>query len=116
MQALLYNAPHDLASLAEYSAIHQADHFQITGQMFEKLGVTINMPPLDPIPFQIDLLTWLQNHQFVHNEVNGYLNLPGYDLTGVDFRNREQFAIWSRYNALEHYNMTQALDVLPQRG
>jgi hypothetical protein len=114
MNALLFNAPDSLAGLSEYSAIHQADHFQITAQLFEKVGVTINQPPLDPIPFQFDLLTWLMNHQFVHNEVNGYLNLPGFDLTGVDFRDRAQFLIWARYNALEHYNMTQALARLPQ--
>lgn len=116
MNALLFNAPHDPASLAEFSAIHQADHFEITAQIFEKLGVTIQMPPIDPIPIQFDLLTWLENHQFVHNEVNGYLSLPGYDLTGVDFRDRTQLLIWSRYNALEHYGMTQALSRLPSRG
>lgn len=116
MQALLFNAPHDPASLAEFSAIHQADHFEISAQVFSKLGTTINQPPLDPIPIQFDLFTWLQNHQFVHNEINGYLNLPGYDLTGVDFRSPEQLSIWARYNALEHYNMTQALAVMQQRA
>jgi hypothetical protein len=116
MNALLFNAPHDFGSLAEYSAIHQADHFEITAQVFSKVGVSIKMQPLDPIPIQFDLLTWLQNHQFVHNEVNAYLNLPGFDLTGVDFRQREQFDIWARYNALEHYNMTQALAVMQPKG
>lgn len=109
MNALLFNTPTDERSLAEYSSIHQADHFDITAQMFRKLGIaTINQTPLDPIP-QFDLLTWLMNHQFLHNEINGYLKTPGYDLTSVDFRDRTQFLIWTRYNALEHYAMTQAL-------
>ena len=119
MNALLFNTPHDAGTLKEFSAIHQADHFEITREVFEKLSIaTIIQQPLDPIPVELglDLLTWLMNHQFLHNEVNGYLGLPGYDLTGVDFRNREQLLIWTRYNALEHYNMTEALAKLPQQA
>lgn len=116
MNAFLFNAPHDAASLAEYSAIHQADHLQIAGQIFQKLGVsTLHIPPIDPIPVQFDLLTWLMNHQFIHNETNGYLNLTGFDLTSVDFRNHEQLLIWARYNALEHYAQTQALAIMQQQ-
>ena len=112
MNALLFNAPHDAGTLAEFSSIHQADHFDIGGQVVQKLGIrTMIMQPLDPIPveFGLDLLTWLMNHQLVHNEVNGYLGLSGYDLTSVDFHNREQLEIWIRYNALEHNNMSQHL-------
>ena len=116
MNPILFNTPHDLPSLAEFSSIHQLDHFDITSQMFERLGIrTINQPPLDPIPIQADLLTWLMNHQFLHNQINGYLNLSGFDLTSVDFRDRTQFLIWTRYNALEHYAMIQALAQLPQQ-
>ena len=112
MSALLFNTPHDPATLAEFSSIHQADHFDIAGQVVQKLGIrTMIMQPLDPIPLEhgLDLLTWLMNHQFVHNEVNGYLGLTGYDLTGVDFRNRQELEIWIRYNALEHFNMNLQL-------
>lgn len=113
MNALLFNAPADETSLSEYSAVHQADHFEITRQLFQKLGIaTIHQPPLDPIPM-FDLLGWLMNHQLLHNELNGYLGTPGFDLTSVDFRDRTQFLIWSRYNALEHYAMTEALANIP---
>lgn len=109
MNALLFNTPDNPRALAEYSSIHQADHFDITNQIFQKLGIaTIQQEPLDPIP-QFDLLTWLMNHQFLHNQINALLDTPGYDLTSVDFRDRTQFLIWTRYNALEHYAMTQAL-------
>jgi hypothetical protein len=115
MNPLLFNTPHDAASLAEFSSIHQLDHFDITAQVFQKLGVrTINQPPLDPIPIQFDLSTWLMNHQFLHNQINGYLSLTGFDLSSVDFRDRTQFLIWTRYNALEHYQMSQALASIHQ--
>jgi hypothetical protein len=114
MNALLFNAPYDPGTLAEYGSVHQFDHFEIIRELFQKLGVTAEIPPIDPIPveFQLDMLTWLMNHQFLHNQANGLLGLSGFDLTSVDFRNREQLLIWTRYNALEHYNMTQALAVL----
>jgi hypothetical protein len=111
MNALLFNTPNDPTSLAEFAAIHQADHFDITLGLFRLLQVTAEVPPIDPIPveFQLEMLTWLMNHQFIHNQANGYLGLAGFDLTSVDFANREQLLIWTRYNALEHYNMSQAL-------
>lgn len=117
MNGLLFNAPYDAGSLAEFSSIHQADHMQIVAQIFEKLGIaTLELPPLDPIPVQFDFLTWLMNHQFAHNQANGYLGLTGFDLTSVDFRNREQFLIWTRYNALEHYAQSEALARMQPQG
>ena len=114
MNALLFNTPHDPGTLAEFSSVHQFDHFEISRGLFEKLNVTAEVPPLDPIPVRFDLFTWLMNHQFVHNQANGYLGLSGFDLTGVDFTQREQFLIWTRYNALEHQNMAMKLAQLPQ--
>ena len=74
MNALLFNTPYDQPSLAEFSSIHQFDHFDITLRLFRTLGLTAELPPLDPIPTtQLDLLTWLMNHQFAHNQENGYL-------------------------------------------
>lgn len=109
-QAYLYNTPTDAGSLLEWSSLHQKDHFGIAQIIFEKFsGTTVLLLPIDPIPIQFDMLTWARNHQAMHIEMDNVVGLSAFDLTSVNFAQREQMLIWMNLHAQEHFNVSQRL-------
>lgn len=114
MNPLLYNTPYDEGSLLEWSSIHQKDHFNIALQIQQKFsGTTVLLMPIDPVPLQLDMLTWAMNHQFMHNEMDNVVGVAGFDLSSVNFMQREQLEIWINLHAWEHYRVAQVLASLP---
>jgi hypothetical protein len=106
----LYNTPNDAGSLLEWSSLHQKDHFEIAQTIFNKYsGTSIILLPIDPVPIQFDMLTWAMNHQTMHNEMDNVVGLAGFDLTSINFAQRDQLLIWMNLHALEHFNVWQRL-------
>jgi hypothetical protein len=113
MNPYLYNTPDDDASLLEWGAIHQSDHFLITNEIFRKMnGRQTILLPIDPVPVQLDMLTWAQNHQTMHNEMDTAVGVSGFDLSSVNFAQHDQLLIWMNLHALEHYQVWQALSAI----
>jgi hypothetical protein len=111
---LLYNTPYDDGSLLEWSSIHQKDHFVIASEIQRKMsGTTVILLPIDPIPLQLDILSWSMFHQTMHNEMDNVVGVAGFDLTSVNFTQREQLEIWINLHAWEHYRVSQVLAGLP---
>jgi hypothetical protein len=114
MSPILYNTPDDEGTLMEWSAIHQKDHFAIMAEIQRKMsGTTVLVIPIDPVPLQLDILTWSMSHQYMHNEMNDVVGLAGFDLSSPNFMQREQLRVWIDYHAREHFNLWQQLSALP---
>lgn len=114
MNPLLYNTPYDEGTLLEWSSMHQKDHFDIASQIqFKMSGTTVLLMPIDPVPLQLDMMTWAMNHQAMHNEMDNAVGVAGFDLTSVNFLQREQLEIWINLHAWEHYRVAQILAGLP---
>jgi hypothetical protein len=92
-------------------AYHNAQHHVAVTSALASQGVT-GQPffILDPLPIN-DPSSWLLAHQTMHNFVNSYLNIPGNDLTAVDFSDREQRADWIQLHATEHRAWGNVLQV-----
>ena len=117
MTPLLYNTPHDEGSLFEWASIHQKDHFAIAAEIQRKLsGTTVILMPIDPIPLQADMLTWAMNHQLMHSEMDDAVGVAGFDLTAVNFSQRQELEIWIQLHAAEHYEVWQNLARLQPGG
>lgn len=70
--------------ILEWSFWHAMDHGEIVGGIKRFTGVLLRTYFLDPIPSNIQV--WLQAHQQAHNDMNGFLNLPGSDLQDLDWK------------------------------
>lgn len=106
--ANLANVPRDDAELLVFSFSNQDEHFRVAQAVKAQKNVSTPIYPVDPINFWA-LGVWLQNHQQMHNNINGILGTPGSDLTDVDFRNRAQLESWIWLHFTEHQNWSRAL-------
>lgn len=110
MNPYLYNTPFDDGSLLAWGAQHQQEHFLLAWQIWQKFsGTSVAVQPIDPVPVRLDMLTWTMNHQMMHNEVNSVLGTSGYDLSGVNFANREMLLVWMNEHANEHFKLSLVL-------
>lgn len=106
--ANLANVPRTPQEFAVFSFSNQDEHFKTAQAILAQKNVTLPIYPVDPINFDA-LGIWLQNHQQMHNAMNGLLNTSGSDLTAVDFRNPEQVAAWIELHFAEHQRWVQIL-------
>lgn len=106
--ANLANVPRTPPELAIFSFSNQDEHFQAAQAVLTQKGVLLPLYPVDPINFDA-LGVWLQNHQQMHNDMNGLLGTSGSDLTDVDFRNPAQAEAWTTLHFMEHQRWVQIL-------
>lgn len=113
MNPFLFNIPFDEQSMLEWSSLHQKDHFGIASQIFQKMtGTMVLLMPIDPVPLQLgqtQMLTWAMIHQFMHNEMDNAVGVMGFNLTAVNFFDRDELTNWMQLHAMEHFNVWQAL-------
>ncbi len=64
--ANLQNVPRTPEQFAIFSFANQTSHLLITRAIFNKLGIVVPLPALDPIP-QFALLTWGEQHAALHS-------------------------------------------------
>lgn len=94
--------PGDARSFSEVSFSNMDQHRLIVNALASQKGIMVQLYPLDPIPVY-GVTAWLQNHQQAHNDMSNALGIELFDLSDVDFRDREQLAVWTRL----HFDMHQ---------
>jgi hypothetical protein len=108
--ATLLNTPDmgNLPSVFEWSFSNQAQHLAIVQQSFVKFNQQLTLYPLDPFPVG-NVTGWLQLHQQAHNDFASVLNIENFDLSSVDFRNKDQLDAWVRLHFDMHQQAAQIL-------
>jgi hypothetical protein len=108
--AAIYEQPESKEDWIYWSFQHQAHHRDIIRVIFERNQVTLSLFLLDPMdPDNMD--RWLYWHQVMHQEMDAVLNIKGYNLLDLDWRDEGQLAQWINFNGDEHYQASTILGV-----
>jgi hypothetical protein len=99
--ALLFNIPSTDEEMAAWSFAHQAHHRDINAAILQERKIALPEYILDPVNLS-DPVAFLDLHQQMHNNTDGVLGIPGYDLTDVDWSDEGQRAGWIFLNAQLH--------------
>ncbi len=100
--ATLYNVPGTVNELNIFSFSNMDEHNKIAAAIASKYSISVPSFVLDPIPLN-DMGVWLQQHQVLHNIMNGVLGTNSDDLTDINFRDPNQLSQWIWLHAQEHY-------------
>jgi hypothetical protein len=100
--ATLYNIPSDDNEMNIFSFTNQDEHNKIAQAIYAKYSISVPFYVIDPMPLH-DMGTWLEQHQILHNYMNGVTNGNSNDLTSVDFTDEDQLTEWIWLHAQEHY-------------
>lgn len=102
--------PENEASLENWVLAHASDHVEIRQAILAQ-GLA-NLPDyvLYPINFS-DLEGFNRKHQTTHDEANSVLNVPGQDLSALQFEDKDEFQRWLHTHFTEHLNMRTALGI-----
>jgi hypothetical protein len=96
------------ASISEFSFANQDQHRLIVMQSHVQKNITLTDYPLDPIvPY--GLAQWFQLHQQAHNDMSNALNVSNFDISDVDFRDRDQLQAWLWLHFTMHQEAAQLL-------
>src|ERR1700689_2052950 len=106
--ATLYNVPSSSNELNVFSFSNQDEHSKIAASILSQYSITVPSFVLDPIPIN-DMGVWLQQHQVLHNIMNGVLGTNSDDLTNVNFKDQSQLSEWIWLHAQEHYQAANLL-------
>jgi hypothetical protein len=89
----------------EWILQHYAHHQAIVWGVKQKFNITLPIrmiyPFKDPTD-QAQLDIFLEEHQSMHSDMNGPLNIAGNDLSDVDFKNKKQLDSFFELNYFEH--------------
>lgn len=108
--ATLYNVPSSPNELNVLSFSNQDEHNKIAAAIQAKYTVVVPSFVLDPMPIN-DMGVWLQQHQVLHNIMNGILGTNSDDLTDVNFKDLSQVSEWVWLHAQEHYQAASLLNL-----
>lgn len=87
--------------LDEWAFAHFQHHLAIAQAIKAKHNITLNVPLIWPInPHNIEV--WLENHQFIHNEMNAVLKVQGNDLSTLNWEDQRQRQGFFFLNYQEH--------------
>lgn len=106
----LYNVPTTDEERAQWTFAHMAHHRDIAEKIYVLVKVAIPEYILDPVDPN-DTGTWEYQHQLMHDNQNQILGIEGQDLTGIDWKNKNELSGWIFLNASEHYQASQILEV-----
>jgi len=83
-----------------WSFAHAADHRDIDRVILRTLGIRVVEYVLDP--FRRDDSSWLYRHQAMHDQMNNALDIQGYDLLSIDWRDPQDVIRWMNDNGDNH--------------
>jgi hypothetical protein len=89
---------------------HWQDHLAIVDSINAQLGTNLQLYVIDPMP-QKDMRSWLQRHQYFHNDMNGLFQIQGSDLQGLDLKDPEIVRQWMWTNFQEHQSVHAVLGI-----
>lgn len=99
----LMNVPQTEPDFAAWSFANQDHHNRVTDFIQNSTGAPVTVRQVDPIAL-FDFQDWLQRHQQWHNDINAALGLAGFDLSDLDYKNKQQLEAWIRLHSQEHIN------------
>src|SRR5262245_12981259 len=108
--AALFNVPLNEAELSAWAFAHAVHHNDMAQAIQTTYSISMPSFILDPISLQ-DAGVWAEQHQEVHRQMRTVLNISGFDLSEVDWRNPERLASWIQANAAEHVQAAGILNV-----
>lgn len=94
----------------EYWYFHFQDHLDIIQAILKQRNVNLTQYVIDPWA-DTDKDGILERHQQYHNDMNLVLNLPGNDLSDIDFKQGDQVKSWIYLNSMEHTAVHQSLGI-----
>jgi len=94
----------------EYWFQHFQDHLDILQAIQKDFNVKLTEYIIDPW-VDSDKDGILERHQQYHNDFNAALNLPGNDLSDVDFKKENEVKAWLYLNFVEHQSAHQSLGI-----
>ena len=106
----LYKVPEDQDGWAAWAFNHAAIHMTVNGAVSTQKSQNLTQYMLDAVDPE-DLGMWLYQHQATHNQVNAVLGINGYDLTNLNWRDKDQFEWWLQLNGEEHQKWNEILGV-----
>lgn len=104
----LFNVPLGQKELDTWASVHARHHVDINSSIYKLTKLSLPEFVLEPIDPN-DTKTWEEQHQIMHQNQNALLGIEGYDLSSVDFNDRDNLTAWIQLNAVEH---RQAEDLL----
>lgn len=110
MLALLYNVPVSKRDWDVWSKSHQDSHTKIVQALFNKRGISVPLYQFDPMNFR-DFETFLNRNQQAHNDMLGSLRIAGTDLSGIDYKDKNQLTAWVALHSQDHRNAEIALGI-----
>ena len=108
--ASLFNIPGTPEELLHWSAAHATHHRDINRRLYELTGANFVEFVIDPIDMR-NQGVWAQQHQILHFNMDAVLGIEGFDLTEVDFLNRDLMTGWIQLNASEHFQAANTLGI-----
>ena len=106
----IFNVPTTLADLQTWATNHASHHRNIIRRIYEVTGASLPEYVLDPIDPE-DTYVWEAQHQLMHQDMDLVLNIAGFDLTGVNFKDKDLLPGWITLNSNEHYQASNILEI-----
>lgn len=90
--------------IEEWAIKHYAQHRAIVSGLLSQLNVNVPVRMIYPVDWnsEAQIAIFLEQHQSMHNDMNGPLNIPGNDLSNVDFKSKKQADAFYELNYFEH--------------
>jgi len=108
--AALFNIPGTPEEWAQWSFCNAAQHRDENRVIFQTLGKELPEYVLDPFDPQ-NPGVWFDQHQIMHKNTDALLGISGFDLTDVDFNDKNQLAGWIYLHANEHFQAGNILRI-----
>ena len=111
--ATLFEVPTTPQVFALWNSAHVAHHRDINRVIYQNFKLALPEYMLDPLnPLDESALNnWLYLHQAMHANQDQVLGIVGYDLTDVDWTDRQVLEFWIQEHANEHYQAANILEI-----
>lgn len=85
----------------EWAFAHYQHHLAIISAVQQSKKVHLQLLPIWPVNPQ-NIQIWLENHQFMHNQMNAVLKVQGSDLSSIQWEDEKQRQGFFFLNFQEH--------------
>lgn len=111
--AAIFNVPTNRDDLNTWATSHAAHHRDIIRRIYEIGNIALPEYVLEPIDPN-NMVTWAQQHQIMHQQMDALLGIKGYNLLNANFKDVNALTNWIQLNANEHYQADELLS--PDQG
>lgn len=106
----VFNVPGSDEELYQWLTAHAEHHRDINRRIFELFHANLNefiLDPMDPNDNQV----WQAQHQVMHQQMDAVLGINGFDLSEVNFNNKDLLTGWIFLNSSEHFQAANILGI-----